>query len=603
SLQDTSIGQSRQSSSGLNLSVCIPPICYGAVVTASGSASSAKADGVFISPGQQSGIKARDGGFDVNVKGNTDLRGAVIESTQAAIDNKANNFHTGGQLTMTDLHNVNRSSGSSYAVSGGVSLGYTTPSDGTPSWDPKPGQQAVPPTGSAGLGRDDGSSQNSVTKSGISGIAGDQSVRTGDNSSAGVLVKDWNTQSIVKNVQAQAAITAEFGRNASIEVGNYANGKLKEAASLYDQAAAESDPTKKAALYAQADEMESNWKEGGAYRIAAHAAAGALAGGVNGAAGAGASALAVPVIAEQIANLDLPVAVKQALVLATGAAVGAVTGGAGGAASAFNETTNNYLTSADLRSRDQKIKQCQANGDTACEVRVLQEYDRRSAFNTGQLKGSSLVERYALEQTRGELEQLLLAPSMSAETKAQARKSIQEVNTAINVINKSPVIQDATQLGLMAADIVTLGELAISRTLTKSIVKEFVLSRTGTSISEDAAARIANNFYRDGIDATAWTTGKPGNMQANAIEHWIKHGEEFPELKSLNHYAESAQNFVSNPPIGTLVKIAKNGDILLYNVESNTFAVGTIDRVPRTMFRPDPATHGYSSNLDFWNSK
>ncbi|MEJ8827560.1 hemagglutinin repeat-containing protein, partial [Variovorax humicola] len=36
SLQDTSIGQSRQSSSGLNLSVCIPPICYGAVVTASG---------------------------------------------------------------------------------------------------------------------------------------------------------------------------------------------------------------------------------------------------------------------------------------------------------------------------------------------------------------------------------------------------------------------------------------------------------------------------------------------------------------------------------------------------------------------------------------
>jgi len=120
SLQDTSIGQSRQSSSGLNLSVCIPPICYGAVVTASGSASSAKADGVFISPGQQSGIKARDGGFDVNVKGNTDLRGAVIESTQAAIDNKANNFQTGGTLTMTDLQNVNRSSGSSYAVSGGV---------------------------------------------------------------------------------------------------------------------------------------------------------------------------------------------------------------------------------------------------------------------------------------------------------------------------------------------------------------------------------------------------------------------------------------------------------------------------------------------------
>ncbi|MEJ8827508.1 hypothetical protein WKW80_36965, partial [Variovorax humicola] len=329
SLQDTSIGQSRQSSSGLNLSVCIPPICYGAVVTASGSASSAKADGVFISPGQQSGIKAGDGGFDVNVKGNTDFKGAVIESTQAAIDNKANNFQTGGTLTMGELHNVNASNGSSYAVSGGLSLAYTSENDGNPSWDPKPGQQAVPPTGSAGLGRDDGSSQNSVTKSGISGIAGDQSVRTGDGSSAGALVKDWDTQTIVKDVQAQAQLTQQFNQQAAQAAGSYANQKFNELKNT--------DPTEAA-----------KWAEGGEYRVALHTVAGGLSSGLQGALGAGASQLAIDQIGQQIANADLPLVVKQTLVELAGAAIGAAVGGSAGAASGYSATVNNYLTVADL---------------------------------------------------------------------------------------------------------------------------------------------------------------------------------------------------------------------------------------------------------------
>ncbi|MBT2323168.1 filamentous hemagglutinin N-terminal domain-containing protein [Variovorax paradoxus] len=45
----------------------------------------------------RSGIKAGDGGFDVNVRGNTTLGGAVIESTQAAIDAGKNRFRTGAR--------------------------------------------------------------------------------------------------------------------------------------------------------------------------------------------------------------------------------------------------------------------------------------------------------------------------------------------------------------------------------------------------------------------------------------------------------------------------------------------------------------------------
>ena len=323
SLQDTSFGSSRQSSSGLNVSLCIPPICYG-ISTVGGNAAGAKADGAYASVQEQSGIQAGDGGFNVDVKGNTDLKGGVIESTQAAIDNNKNSFQTAGTLTTSDIQSFSTSSGSSYAVSASVGFmagGAASQRQAMRDQGMSDSQIATAsntrPSGSAGVGSSS-SSQTSTTKAGISGMAGDQTVRTGDQASTGALVKDWNTQTIIKDVQAQAQITAEFGRNASAAVGAYANGKLDEAKALYDQAASESDPDKKAALYAQAGEIEHNWKEGGAYRIAAHAAVGGLTGGAAGAAGAAASSIAIPAIGERIAELDMPVPVKQALVMATG---------------------------------------------------------------------------------------------------------------------------------------------------------------------------------------------------------------------------------------------------------------------------------------------
>ncbi|MET3516420.1 filamentous hemagglutinin [Pseudacidovorax sp. 1753] len=205
--QDVSVGNSKQSSSGLNVSLCIPPWCVGTVATVSANVAGAKANGVTISPNTQSGLKAGDGGFDVSVKGDTTLVGGVIESTQAAIDKGRNSFETGGTLTIRDLQNVSQSSGSSYAANGSLSLGYTTKDDPNPTWDPKKGQSAAPPGGGAGIGSTSSSTQ-SVTVAGISGIAGSQSVRTGDNSTVGTLVKDWNTQNILRDVQAQASIVA-----------------------------------------------------------------------------------------------------------------------------------------------------------------------------------------------------------------------------------------------------------------------------------------------------------------------------------------------------------------------------------------------------------
>lgn len=328
SLQDTSVGQSRQSSSGVNLSLCIPPFCYG-VSTVGGNAASAKANGNFVSVGEQSGIKAGDGGFDVNVKGNTDLRGAVIESTQAAVDAGKNSFKTGGELTMSDLQNKSESSGSSYAVSGSVGF-MAGGADGQQQAMREQGMskqqidsaRKTTPGGSAGVGSTE-SSQGSVTKSGISGVAGDDSVRTGDNSSAGTLVKDWSTQTIVKDVQAQAQITQQFNQQAAREIGTYA------------------DKQRDAAIARGDKEEAAKWDEGGEYRVAAHTAAGALSGGVTVAIAAGAGAALMPKIGEAIADMGLPAPVAQALGAATAAAIGGAIGGAAGAGSAYSIDINN----------------------------------------------------------------------------------------------------------------------------------------------------------------------------------------------------------------------------------------------------------------------
>ncbi|MET3496345.1 hypothetical protein ABIC90_003406 [Variovorax boronicumulans] len=378
SLQDVSVGQSRQSSSGFNVSLCIPPICYG-ISSAGVSAAGAKADGVFVSPKEQSGVKAGDGGFDVKVAGNTNLRGAVIESTQAAIDDKKNNFSTDGTLTMSDLQNVSQSSGSSYSVS--ESVGFFA-GDSQAHRDALRSQgmndreidAMQRPGGSAGDGNYTGNNQTSATRSGISGIAGDQSVRTGDNSSTGALVRDWNTQTIIKDVQAQAQISQEFKQKAAKAVGDYAAEKLNDAKKLRADAVNEADPEKKAALIAQANDLETNWKEGGGYRILAHTAVGGLSGGVGGALGAGVSSALMPRIGDAIADMGLPSPVAQAVGAATAAAIGGIVGGTSGATSAFSIDINNrqlHPTERQLISKlaADKAKQL-CNGDGPCESKA-----------------------------------------------------------------------------------------------------------------------------------------------------------------------------------------------------------------------------------------
>jgi filamentous hemagglutinin len=111
SVQDTASYDSKQSSSGASLSLCIPPLCYGA------SSGSVSASGENItqngkSVAEQSGIFAGKGGFAVTTGNHTQLDGAVIASTASADKNSLDT----GTLGFSNLHNESQTSGNGYTV-------------------------------------------------------------------------------------------------------------------------------------------------------------------------------------------------------------------------------------------------------------------------------------------------------------------------------------------------------------------------------------------------------------------------------------------------------------------------------------------------------
>ncbi len=206
----------------------------------SGSANFAKSNinSNYASVTEQSGIKAGDGGFQVVVKGNVDLKGGAITSTQAAIDNNKNTFTKGGTLTTSDIQNQASYEAKSVSVSVGTGSGGMN----------IPGQGLSAALTGAGMGKDSGSS-SSTTTAGISGIAGDTSKRTGDNAQG--IGKIFDADKVRQEITAQATITAEFGKQASKAVNDYSTTQRKE---LQAQIKTANDADK-ATLQKQLDEV------------------------------------------------------------------------------------------------------------------------------------------------------------------------------------------------------------------------------------------------------------------------------------------------------------------------------------------------------------
>jgi len=119
SLQDTATYKGKQ----MNVS---GSVTAGYGVLAGGSYNKSKVNADHASVNEQAGIYAGDEGYDINVNKHTDLKGALITSTQKAEADGKNHFST-GSLTHSDIENHSNYSGSSFGVSGSVAANFDTP--------------------------------------------------------------------------------------------------------------------------------------------------------------------------------------------------------------------------------------------------------------------------------------------------------------------------------------------------------------------------------------------------------------------------------------------------------------------------------------------
>ena len=280
SLQDKSRYHGKQMNASGSVTVG-----YGASVGGSFNKSKINADHASIN--EQAGVYAGDEGYDVNVKNHTDLKGALITSTQKAEADGKNHFST-GSITHSDIENRSNYSGSSFGVSGSVSANFETPfgengaaqstkqatdKDGNLLYTDKNGNTTVNSKGvngqentkklaegkeslqfSYGMGYGkDSDSQSSTTKSSINTQniiikdEAEQLKRTGKTvqeeiaaiktdittesaqSQSGKLENRFNKDDVQKELDFQREVTEKFGQNV-VEAGSLLANKFGEEA-------------------------------------------------------------------------------------------------------------------------------------------------------------------------------------------------------------------------------------------------------------------------------------------------------------------------------------------------------------------------------------
>ncbi|EAA2596693.1 filamentous hemagglutinin [Salmonella enterica subsp. enterica] len=299
SVQDTASYDSQQRSSGVGLSLCIPPLCYGA---SSGSVSASGEN--IIHSGKsvtaQSGIRAGEGGFDVTTGHHTQLDGAVIASTGSADKNRLDT----GTLGWTDIHNESKTAGNSYTVALSGSAGGGGEGEN---------RNVAPVIGAGHVEKERSGTTSSAVSDGdiilrhpeaqtqdIAGLSRDT-----ENVHHGVDVHG-NVQKVRDDLAVQSEGAALAG-SALDTYGKYAEKKARESNAVLEAklaAAGELDgktaAQREAYLKKQPEYQNTDYGPGSAYWTKGRAAAGLLAGALGGNLKAGAAAGAAPLLASLV---------------------------------------------------------------------------------------------------------------------------------------------------------------------------------------------------------------------------------------------------------------------------------------------------------------
>lgn len=366
SVQDTTVSAAHQSSAGGGFTISQTG------GGASFSAQNGHADGNYAGVKEQAGIQAGSGGFDVTVKGNTDLKGAYIGSTADASKNSL----TTGTLTTSDIENHSHYSANSAGFSAGASVGVST--------------KAVGPSSVSGSGgvtpmvfQNDSGDQSATTKSAVS--AGTINITKPGEQTQDVANLNRDTTNLngtvsktpdVQKMLSQQADTMNAaqaaGQTVSQAIGLYADHKRDAALDAADKAYKAGDL---AGAQVALNEAK-GWMEGGASRAELQMGGGALIGGlgggsaltaIGGAAGAGTSSL----LANQAEKISKSVGDTTGSSLVGNIAAnvaatvgGALVGGSAGAAMASNvqlynagNDSNNQTSNDVFASLSKKVAQ------------------------------------------------------------------------------------------------------------------------------------------------------------------------------------------------------------------------------------------------------
>ena len=70
----------------------------------------------------------------------------------------------------------------------------------------------------------------------------------------------------------------------------------------------------------------------------------------------------------------------------------------------------------------------------------------------------------------------------------------------------------------------------------------------------EKAGDTATDVAGAGNSSHIWSKGRQPSSVDNAYGHWTKHGSDFPQYRNAKEYAEGANDFVKNPPPGTLFR-------------------------------------------------
>ncbi|CAB3809551.1 hypothetical protein LMG28614_07064 [Paraburkholderia ultramafica] len=370
SVQDTTASTAHQSSTGGGFS-----ISQGGG-SASFSAQNGHADSSYAAVNEQAGIQAGSGGFNINVNGNTDLKGAVISSDADASKNSL----TTGTLTYSDIQNQSHYDATSNGISAGVGVGTTGKALGPGSVSGTPGVAPM-------ISQNDSGDQSATTRSAISAGTINITNQTGQTQDVATLSRDTtntngtvSTTPDVNNLLSQQADTMQAaqaaGQVVAQGIGMYADSKRQAAV---DQAKVDVANGDTAAFAADAAAAK-QWDEGGDNRAILQAAGGALIGGlgggsvftaVGGAAGAGLSSK----LANQLDSVSKSVAAETGSDLLGNLAAnvaagvgGALVGGTAGAATGTSVDLYNRQLDPKEKTLAQQLADASGGKYTAAQI-------------------------------------------------------------------------------------------------------------------------------------------------------------------------------------------------------------------------------------------